>query len=93
MPKCTMGGRADVRADAMASEASKPRANLDMEKLVPVGEGSSRQQGGLDVVEDVQALPPEQVAPSPERVAPTPEQVAPSPEQVSPLPRHLPPFS
>ncbi|KAE8801189.1 hypothetical protein D1007_23215 [Hordeum vulgare] len=81
MPKRTMGRR----ADAMAYEASKPDAKLDMEKPVLAGEGSSGQQGGLDVVDDVQALPPEQVAPPLELVAPTPE-------QVTPLPRHLPPL-
>ncbi|KAI4964389.1 hypothetical protein ZWY2020_005858 [Hordeum vulgare] len=74
MPKRTVGGR----ADAMAYEASKPRAKLDMEKPIPAGEGSSGQQGGLDVVDDVEALPPEQVAPPP--------------EQVTPVPRHLPPL-
>ncbi|XBJ09105.1 hypothetical protein VPH35_014245 [Triticum aestivum] len=74
MPKRTMGGR----ADAMAHEASKPRAKLHKEKLVPAGEGSSRQQGGLDVVDHVQALHPVQVAPTL--------------EQVTPLPRHLPPL-
>ena len=44
---------------------------------------SSRQQGGLDVSDHVQA---------PVQVSPTPEQVAPPPEQVTPLPRHLPPL-
>ena len=47
---------------------------------------SSRQQGGLDVSDHVQA---------PVQVSPTPEQVAPSPEQVThlpPLARHLPPL-
>ena len=78
-----MGGRADAGADAMAHEASKPRAKLHKEKPVPAGEGSSRQQGGLDVVDHVQA---------PVQVSPTPEQVAPPPEQVTPLPRHLPPL-
>ena len=67
----------------MAHEASKPRAKLHKEKPVPAGEGSSRQQGGLDVVDHVQA---------PVQVSPTPEQVAPPPEQVTPLPRHLPPL-
>ncbi|XBI11918.1 hypothetical protein VPH35_138872 [Triticum aestivum] len=80
MPKRTMGGR----ADAMAHEASKPRAKLHKEKPVPAGEGSNRQQGGLDVVGHVHALHPVQV---PRR----PEQVAPPPEQVTHLPRHLPP--
>ncbi|KAI4984204.1 hypothetical protein ZWY2020_046592, partial [Hordeum vulgare] len=47
-------------------------------KPVPIGEGSSEQQGGLDVVVDVHALPREHVAP-------------PS-EQVTPLPCHLPPL-
>ena len=78
-----MGGRADAGADAMAHEASKRRAKLHMEKPLPAGEGSSRQQGGLDVVDHVQA---------PVQVSPTPEQVAPPPEQVTPLPRHLPPL-
>ncbi|VAI94180.1 unnamed protein product [Triticum turgidum subsp. durum] len=78
-----MGVRADARADAMAHEASKPHAKLHMEKPVPAGEGSSRQHGGLDIVDHVQA---------PVQVAPTPEQVAPPPEQVTPLPRHLPPL-
>ncbi|XBH67557.1 hypothetical protein VPH35_095920 [Triticum aestivum] len=72
MPERTMGGR----ADAMAHKASKPRAKLHKEKPIPAGEGSNRQQGGLDVMDHVQA---------------TPEQVAPPPEQVTPLPRHLPP--
>ncbi|KAE8782102.1 hypothetical protein D1007_44622 [Hordeum vulgare] len=40
-----------------------------MEKSVPASEGLSGQQGGLDVVDDVHALPPEQVAPPPEQVA------------------------
>lgn len=71
-----MGGRADAGADAMAHEASKRRAKLHMEKPLPAGEGSSRQQGGLDVVDHVQA----------------PVQVSPTPEQVTPLPRHLPPL-
>ncbi|XBI06472.1 hypothetical protein VPH35_134483 [Triticum aestivum] len=83
MPKRTMGGRADAGADAMAHEASKRRAKLHMEKSLPAGEGSSRQQGGRDVVDHVQA---------PVQVSPTPEQVAPPPEQVTPLPRHLPPL-
>ncbi|XBI12625.1 hypothetical protein VPH35_139468 [Triticum aestivum] len=90
MPKRTMGGRADAGADAMAHEASKPRAKLHKEKPVPTGEGSSRQQGVLDVVDHVQALHPVQVAPTPEQVAPPPEQVTPPPEQVTPVPRHLP---
>ena len=76
MPKRTMGGRADAGADAMAHEASKRRAKLHMEKPLPAGEGSSRQQGGRDVVDHVQA----------------PVQVSPTPEQVTPLPRHLPPL-
>ncbi|XBI40394.1 hypothetical protein VPH35_124989 [Triticum aestivum] len=76
MPKRTMGGRADAGADAMAHEASKRRAKLHMEKPLPAGEGSSRQQGGHDVVDHVQA----------------PVQVSPKPEQVNPLPRHLPPL-
>ncbi|KAI5013669.1 hypothetical protein ZWY2020_037713 [Hordeum vulgare] len=88
MPKRTLGGS----ADAMAYEASKPRAKLDMEKPVPASEGSSGQQGNLDVIDDIQALPPEQLAPPPEQVAPTPKQVAPPPKQVTPLPRHLPPL-
>ncbi|XBH71332.1 hypothetical protein VPH35_098797 [Triticum aestivum] len=83
MPKRTMGGRADVGANTMAHEASKPRAKLHKEKPVAAGEGSSMQQGSLDVVDHVQALHPVQLAP-------TPEQVAPPPEQVTPLPRHLP---
>ncbi|XBJ14152.1 hypothetical protein VPH35_006236 [Triticum aestivum] len=83
MPKRTMGGRADAGADAMAHEASKRRANPHLEKPLPTGEGSSRQQGGLDVIDHVQA---------PMQVSPTPEQVAPPPEQVTPLPRHLPPL-
>ncbi|XBI21994.1 hypothetical protein VPH35_063064 [Triticum aestivum] len=83
MPKRTMGGRGDAGADAMAHEASKCRAKLHMEKPLPAGEGSSRQQGGLDVFDHVQA---------PVQVSPTPEQVAPPPEQVTPLPRHLPPL-
>uniref|UniRef100_M8C5P4 Uncharacterized protein n=1 Tax=Aegilops tauschii TaxID=37682 RepID=M8C5P4_AEGTA len=69
-----MGGRADAVADAMAHEASKPRAKLHKEKPVPASEGSSRQQGGLDVVDHVQALHPVHVAPRPEQVAPPPEQ-------------------
>ncbi|XBI12651.1 hypothetical protein VPH35_139493 [Triticum aestivum] len=81
MPKRTMGGR----ADAMAHEASKRRAKLHMEKPLPAGEGSSRQQGGRDVVDHVQA--PVQVSPTPEQVAPPLEQT----EQVSPLPRVTPP--
>ncbi|XBJ09273.1 hypothetical protein VPH35_014372 [Triticum aestivum] len=85
MPKRTMGGRADVGADAMAHEVSKPRAKLHKEKPVPAGEGSCRQQGGLDVVDHVQALHPVQVAI-------TLEQVALPPEQVTPVPRHLPPL-
>ena len=60
----------------MAHEASKPRAKLHKEKPVPAGEGSSRQQGGRDVVDHVQA----------------PVQVSPKPEQVNPLPCHLPPL-
>ncbi|XBH66901.1 hypothetical protein VPH35_095366 [Triticum aestivum] len=89
MPKRTRGGR----ADAMAHEASKRRAKLHMEKPLPAGEGSSRQQGGLDVVDHVQA--PVQVSPMPEQVAPPPEQVAalvPQTELVSPLPRVTPPM-
>ncbi|VAH56362.1 unnamed protein product [Triticum turgidum subsp. durum] len=77
MPKRTMGGRADAGADTMAHEASKHRAKLHMEKPLPAGEGSSRQQGGRDVVDHVQA----------------PVQVSPTPEQVTPLPRHLPPLA
>ena len=65
-------------ADAMAHEASKRRANPHLEKPLPTGEGSSRQQGGPDVVDHVQALHPVQVAPTL--------------EQVTPLPRHLPPL-
>ncbi|KAI4995685.1 hypothetical protein ZWY2020_037733 [Hordeum vulgare] len=34
MPKRTMGGSADAKADAKAYEASKPRVKLDMEKSV-----------------------------------------------------------
>ncbi|XBI91352.1 hypothetical protein VPH35_028690 [Triticum aestivum] len=83
MPKRTMGGRANAGADAMAHEASKRRAKLHNEKLLPSGKGSSRQQGGLDVVDHVQA---------PVQVSPTPEQVTPPREQVTPLPRHLPPL-
>ncbi|XBJ12963.1 hypothetical protein VPH35_017390 [Triticum aestivum] len=92
MPKRTMGGRADAGADAMAHEASKRWAKLHMEKPLPAGKGSSRQQGGLDVVDHVQA--PVQVSPTPEQVAPPPEQVAalvPQTEQVSLLPRATPP--
>ncbi|KAF6985318.1 hypothetical protein CFC21_003201 [Triticum aestivum] len=81
MPKRTMGGR----ADAMEHEASKRRAKLHMEKALPTDEGSSRQQGGLDVVDHVQA--PVQVSPTPEQVA----ALAPQTEQVSPLPRVTPP--
>ncbi|XBI08098.1 hypothetical protein VPH35_135886 [Triticum aestivum] len=76
MPKRTMGGR----ADAMAHEASKHRAKLHTEKPLPAVEGSSRQQGGLDVVDHVQ---------SPVQVSPTPEQVTPLPRHLPPLPRHL----
>ncbi|KAM3328775.1 hypothetical protein ACQJBY_026104 [Aegilops geniculata] len=76
MPKRTMGGRADAGADTMAHEASKRHAKLHMEKPLPAGEGSSRQQGGRDVVDHVQA----------------PVQVSPTQEQVTPLPRHLPPL-
>ncbi|XBI41156.1 hypothetical protein VPH35_125648 [Triticum aestivum] len=72
MPKRTMGGRADVGADAMAHEASKRRAKLHMEKPLPADEGSSRQQGGRDVVDHVQA--PVQVSPTPEKVTPSLEQ-------------------
>ncbi|KAF7080929.1 hypothetical protein CFC21_084924 [Triticum aestivum] len=93
MPKRTMGGRADARADAMAHEASKRRAKLHMEKPLPAGEGSSRQQGGRDVVDHVQA--PVQVSPTPEQVAPfmwaPVAALAPQTEQVSPLPRVTPP--
>ena len=74
----------------MAHEASKRRAKLHMEKPLPAGEGSSRQQGGLDVVDHVQA--PVQVSPTPEQVAPPPEQVTPLPRHLPPLPRHLPPL-
>ncbi|XBI82464.1 hypothetical protein VPH35_091146 [Triticum aestivum] len=90
MPKRTMGGRADAGADAMAHEASKCRAKLHMEKPLPAGEVSSRQQGGLDVVDHVQA--PVQVSPTPEQVAPSPEQVTHLPRHLPPLPRHLPPL-
>ncbi|XBI53768.1 hypothetical protein VPH35_035933 [Triticum aestivum] len=90
MPKHTMGGWADAGADAMAHEASKRRAKLHMEKSLPAGEGSSQQQGGLDVVDHVQA--PVQVSPTPEQVAPSPEQVTPLPRHLPPLPRHLPPL-
>ncbi|XBI69296.1 hypothetical protein VPH35_048383 [Triticum aestivum] len=76
MPKHTMGGRADAGADAMVHEASKRCAKLHMEKPLPADEGSSRQQGGHDVIDHVQA----------------PVQVSPTPEQVTPLPRHLPPL-
>uniref|UniRef100_M8CC23 Uncharacterized protein n=1 Tax=Aegilops tauschii TaxID=37682 RepID=M8CC23_AEGTA len=79
MPKRTIGGRADAGADAMAHQESMPRANLHKEKPVHAGEGSSQQQGGLDVVDHVQALHPVQVAPTP--------------EQVTPLPCYLPPLS
>ncbi|VAH21409.1 unnamed protein product [Triticum turgidum subsp. durum] len=92
MPKRTMGGRADAGADDMAQEASKRRAKLHMEKPLPAGKVSSRQQGVLDVVDHVQA--PVQVSPTPEQVAPPSEQVAalvPQKEQVSPLPRVTPP--
>ncbi|XBI69965.1 hypothetical protein VPH35_064570 [Triticum aestivum] len=81
MPKRTMGGR----ADAMAHEASKRRAKLHMEKPLPTGEGSSRQQGGRDVVDHVQA--PVQVAPF--MWAPV-AALAPQMEQVSPLLRVTP---
>uniref|UniRef100_N1QW85 Uncharacterized protein n=1 Tax=Aegilops tauschii TaxID=37682 RepID=N1QW85_AEGTA len=63
-----MGGRADAGADTMAHEASKPRAKLHKEKPVPAGEGSSRQQGSLDIVDHVQGLHPVQVAPMTEQV-------------------------
>uniref|UniRef100_A0A3B6RMS9 Uncharacterized protein n=1 Tax=Triticum aestivum TaxID=4565 RepID=A0A3B6RMS9_WHEAT len=92
MPKRTMGGRADAGSDAMAHEASKRRAKLHMEKPLPADEGSSRQQGGRDVVDHVQA--PVQVSPTPEKVAHSLEQVAalaPQTEQVSPLPWVTPP--
>ncbi|XBJ07069.1 hypothetical protein VPH35_012645 [Triticum aestivum] len=85
MPKCTMGGRADAGADAMAHEASKLWAKLPMEKPLPACEGSRRQQGGLDVVDHVQA--PVQVSPMPEQVA----ALVPQTEQVSSLPRATPP--
>ncbi|XBJ14154.1 hypothetical protein VPH35_006238 [Triticum aestivum] len=90
MPKRTMGGRADAGADAMAHEASKRRANPHLEKPLPTGEGSSRQQGGLDVIDHVQA--PMQVSPTPEQVAPPPEQVTPLPRRLPPLPCHFPPL-
>ncbi|VAH73467.1 unnamed protein product [Triticum turgidum subsp. durum] len=90
MPKRTMGGRADVGADAMAHKASKHRAKPHMEKPLPAGKGSSRQQGGLDVVDHVQASV--QVSPTPEQVAPPPEQVTCLPRHLPPLPRHLPPL-
>ena len=83
MPKRTMGGRADAGADDMAQEASKRRAKLHMEKPLPTGEVSSRQQGGRDVVDHVQA---------PAQVSPTPEQVTPLPRHLPPLPCHLPPL-
>ncbi|VAH21410.1 unnamed protein product [Triticum turgidum subsp. durum] len=86
MPKRTMGGRADAGADDMAQEASKRRAKLHMEKPLPAGKVSSRQQGVLDVVDHVQA--PVQVSPTPEQVAPPSEQVT----HLPPLPRHLPPL-
>ncbi|KAF7044994.1 hypothetical protein CFC21_054145 [Triticum aestivum] len=86
MPKRTMGGRADAGADDMAQEASKRRAKLHMEKPLPTGEVSSRQQGGLDVIDHIQA--PVQVSPTPEQVAPPLEQVT----HLPPLPRHLPPL-
>ncbi|VAH01108.1 unnamed protein product [Triticum turgidum subsp. durum] len=93
MPKRTMGGRADAGADAMVHEASKHRVQLHMEKPLPAGEGSSRQQGGRDVVDHVQA--PVQVSPTPEQVAPfmwaLVAALAPQIEQVSPLPRVTPP--
>ncbi|XBJ09875.1 hypothetical protein VPH35_014866 [Triticum aestivum] len=89
MPKRTTGGR----ADAMAHEASKCHAKLHMETPLPAGEGSSRQQGGRDVVDHVQA--PVQVSPTPEQVAPfmwaPVAALAPQTEQVSPLPRVTPP--
>ncbi|KAF6997888.1 hypothetical protein CFC21_014057 [Triticum aestivum] len=90
MPKRTMGGRADAGADSMVHEASKRRAKLHMEKPLPASEGSSQQQGGLDIVDHVQA--PVQVSPTPERVAPPPEQVTPPPRHPPPPPRHLPPL-
>ncbi|VAH75395.1 unnamed protein product [Triticum turgidum subsp. durum] len=90
MPKRTMGGRADAGADATAHEASKHYAKLHMEKPLPAGEGSSRQKGGLDVVDHVQA--PVQVSPMLEQVAPPPEQVTPLPCHLPPLPHHLPPL-
>ncbi|XBI37053.1 hypothetical protein VPH35_122470 [Triticum aestivum] len=74
MPKRTIGGR----ANAMAHEVSKLPAKLHMEKPLPAGEGSSRQQGGLDVVDHVQASM--QVSPTPEQVA----ALAPQMEQVTP---------
>ncbi|VAH98503.1 unnamed protein product [Triticum turgidum subsp. durum] len=92
MPKRTIGGRADAGADDMAHEASKHHAKPHMEKPLPSGEGSSWQQGGLDVVDHVQA--PVQVSPPPEQVAALAPQVAalaPQTEQVSPLPRVTPP--
>ncbi|XBJ18480.1 hypothetical protein VPH35_009638 [Triticum aestivum] len=55
MPKRTMGGRADTGAGAMAHEASKRWAKLHMEKPLPTGEESIRQQGDLDIVDHVQA--------------------------------------
>ncbi|XBJ06257.1 hypothetical protein VPH35_024905 [Triticum aestivum] len=80
MPKRTMGGRADDGVDAMAHEASKRHAKLHMEKPLPAGEGSSRQQGGRDVVDHV----------APFMWAPV-TALAPHTEQVSPLPRVTPP--
>ncbi|KAE8815116.1 hypothetical protein D1007_07437 [Hordeum vulgare] len=73
-----MGGR----ADAMAYEASKPRAKQDMEKTIPAGEGSSGQQGGLDIVDDVQALLSEQLGPTPKQVTPLPQHLPPVPQPV-----------
>ncbi|VAH70324.1 unnamed protein product [Triticum turgidum subsp. durum] len=93
MPKHTMGGRADAGADAMVHEASKRCAKLHMEKPLPANEGSSRQQGGRDVIDHVQA--PVQVSPTLEQVAPfmwaPVTALAPQTEQVSPLPWVTPP--
>ncbi|XBH98002.1 hypothetical protein VPH35_127582 [Triticum aestivum] len=72
MPKCTMGGRADAGADAMAHEASKRRAKLHMEKPLPAGE--------------VAPLP-EQVAPPPEQVTHLPCHLPPLPRHQPPLPQ------
>ncbi|KAI5000969.1 hypothetical protein ZWY2020_010928 [Hordeum vulgare] len=71
MPKRTMGDR----ADAMVYEASKPHAKVHMDEPIPTGEELSGQQGGLDVFDDVQALPPEQVTPLRPLLPPLPQPV------------------